>query len=340
MKSDFELQYIFQITTSLLRFSWAQRNRVANFRCPYCGDSKKSTHKSRAYLYLKQGAFFFDCKNCGHSTTFNRFIKDHFPMLHKEYRLAVFKENLAHDQFDQSFASVPKINKLPQPKAVELVPISDLSSTHPAVVYLNSRQLPLKWHSYLGFVSNFSDFVTKTCGINRYERLPKDKRIIIPMKDERGNLFAFQGRSLDPKSTLRYITIKFDENSPKMFGRDRVDVTEPVIVTEGPFDSMFMPNSIAICGGDVSSTLSFLNPANTFIVLDNEPRSKDTIARMERAIQSGYRVCFWRIDEKYKDINQMILEGKYTQMQLLEHVVHNSFSGAKAKLKMTTWKKV
>lgn len=261
-------------------------------------------------------------------------------MIHKEYRLAVFKEKLSLEQFDLPPATPVSLNNLPQPKPVELIPISDLVSTHPAVVYLNSRQLPLKWHSYLGYVSNFSDFVNKTCGITRYEKLPKDKRIIIPMKDSRGNLFAFQGRSLDPKSTLRYITIKFDESSPKMFGRDKIDVTEPVIVTEGPFDAMFMPNSLAICGGDVSSVLSFLNPANTFIVLDNEPRSKDTINRMERAIKAGYRVCFWQIDEKYKDINQMILEGEQTQMSIIKHIVHNSFSGAKAKLKMTTWKKI
>ena len=47
---------------------------------------------------------------------------------------------------------------------------------------------------------------------------------------------------------MRYITIMLDEDSPKVFGLDRVNETEPIYIVEGPFDSLFLDNSIAMAG--------------------------------------------------------------------------------------------
>ena len=47
-----------------------------------------------------------------------------------------------------------------------------------------------------------------------------EKRLIIPFYDKEKNLVAFQGRALDD-SKIRYITIKLEENLPKIFGIDR-----------------------------------------------------------------------------------------------------------------------
>ena len=41
-----------------------------------------------------------------------------------------------------------------------------------------------------------------------------------------------------------------DEDEPKIFGLDEMNKKLPVYVVEGPLDSTFIDNSIALCGSD------------------------------------------------------------------------------------------
>ena len=345
MKKDIQLKHLQMVSNSIPKFHWISVNRTATSRCLYCGDSQTKLSKTRGYFYTKGDQINFDCKNCGKGTIFDIYLKDHFPLQYKDYKLDLFRDSVSVCTYDQKLSdSVPKINALllnskPTKKDIS-VKISDLDKNHPAVIYLQMRMIPEKWYSYLGYTDKFLDYVTETCGSKEeYKKLPNDSRIIIPMKDAKGGIFAFQGRALNPKA-MRYITVKIDEKIPKMFGRDIIRLDHPVIITEGPFDAMFLPNALAICGGDLNSAMEFLNPESTFVVLDNEPRSKDTIKRMNKAIELGFRVCFWNIPSQFKDINDMILKGHYTPVDIIQQIGGNSLTGTKAKLKMTSWKKI
>ena len=55
------------------------------FRCPYCGDSKKSQAKARGHVVEKWGKRFFKCHNCGLSKSFDQFLKDMDAELYAEY---------------------------------------------------------------------------------------------------------------------------------------------------------------------------------------------------------------------------------------------------------------
>ena len=55
------------------------------FRCPYCGDSKKSQSKARGHVVEKWGGKFFKCHNCGLSKSFDQFLKDVDADLYAEY---------------------------------------------------------------------------------------------------------------------------------------------------------------------------------------------------------------------------------------------------------------
>ena len=41
-----------------------------------------------------------------------------------------------------------------------------------------------------------------------------------------------------------------NDNAPKIYGLDEIKKESPVYITEGPFDSSFIKNSIAMCGAD------------------------------------------------------------------------------------------
>jgi DNA primase len=168
-----------------------------------------------------------------------------------------------------------------------------------------------------------------------------EPRLIIPLLDEQGNLFGFQGRSFKKDSPVKYITIILDYDKPKVYGLDRITKQDPIYVVEGPIDSMFLPNSMASCGGDIIVELPNIDKDKSkfIIVYDNEPRNKDTVRKMDKAIDNGYKVCIWPESVILKDINDMVRSGM-TQEKVVDVINDNVYTGLEAKLKMQTWKKV
>ena len=79
--------------------------------------------------------------------------------------------------------------------------------------------------------------------------LGKDPRIVLPFYDENGKLVGVSGRAIND-SPLRYLTLRFRDDFPLIFNLNKVDRTKTIYVTEGPIDSLFLPNSIAVAGSD------------------------------------------------------------------------------------------
>ena len=159
-----------------------------------------------------------------------------------------------------------------------------------------------------------------------------EPRIIIPLF-YKNTLVGFQGRSLGP-SKVKYITVIFNEQSPKIYGLDNIRRDAPVFVTEGPFDSTFLLNSIAMCGAD--GDVGKWGVSTHVWVYDNEPRSKEITTRISNTIDGGDKVVIWPNNLKEKDINDMVLAGHSVQ-ELLESNIYN---GLKAKLQFNTWKRI
>ena len=125
-----------------------------------------------------------------------------------------------------------------------------------------------------------------------------------------------------------------DDDQPKVYGLDKVDPSETVYVVEGPFDSTFIKNAVAMCGADVS--LDGLGFQDVVYVYDNEPRNKEICARIEKVISQGKKLVIFPNRVQEKDINDMVLGG-HDVKSVLES---NTFSGLKAKLKFSSWKKI
>jgi hypothetical protein len=125
-----------------------------------------------------------------------------------------------------------------------------------------------------------------------------------------------------------------DDDAPKIYGLDNIKNYETIYVTEGPFDSTFISNAIALCGAD--GDLNKWNVNNPVWVYDNEPRNAEIVSRISKTIDRGERVVIWPTTIKDKDINDMILSGHNVQKM----VELNTYSGLQAKLKFTNWKKI
>ena len=316
-------KYIGIISPRLGKFKRVKSN-LYNFRCPICGDSKKNKNKTRGYIYSVKTNTNFKCHNCGASMSFSNFLKHVDAPTHKQYSLEKFKEghtgrNFVVEEPDFKFEA-PKFKKsLSIPKAFEN-PRSD--------GYLTARKLDSSKFYYAKKFKKFVNTIKPTFDDTRYD----EERIIIPIYYEK-NLIGLQGRSIDP-NPVKYITVMFDDNAPKIYGLDDVEKSEAVYVTEGPFDSTFIRNAIAMCGADAD--VSRWGISNPVWIYDNEPRNREIVSRIERTINNGGRVVIFPSSIDEKDINDMVIAGHDVQ----KIVECNTYSGLEAKLKFNTWKKV
>ena len=331
--SFLDVKYINLISPRLTLFS-RKKADLYNFRCPYCGDSQKRRNKARGYLFKVKNDFVFKCHNCGMGRTLANFLKDQDTFLHDQYVMEKLKDGKTGNG---TTVPNPKFN-FQEPKffskrekSVDLEKISDLNISHPAREYLENRGI--KDLDYFYYCPKFKAWTNEQKKM--FDNLRQDSpRIIIPFRDKEGNLFGYQGRSLAPKAKLRYITIMLDEEQPKIFGQDRINTDEPIYIVEGPFDSTFIKNSVAMAGSDAD--IRSFNWNDHIWIFDNEPRNREIVARISKVISRGDKVVIWPKNIQQKDINDMFLAGHDVQTL----VDCNVYQGLQATLKFNDWKKV
>jgi hypothetical protein len=271
------------------------------------------------------------------------FIKDQDPTLYKQYVLERYKAGQtgkrqtrtqdAIEQFD--FSPSKNFGKGPEnPFPDDVLSIDILQDNHFAKEYVNARKIPLSAHNRLFFAGDFKALVSSLAPDNNFNLVEDDPRLVIPFYDAFGRLVALQGRALSKDNGLRYITIKIDENANKIFGLNTWERTKETIVTEGPIDSLFLPNALAMAGADAN--LDFLDKSKTIIAFDNERRSKQIVKRMEGLIDDGFKVVIWPDTISQKDVNDMVLDGV---SDIVEIIRRNAFSGIGAKAKLSIWKR-
>ena len=316
-------KFIGLVSARLEKFKRVKAN-LYNFRCPICGDSKKNKSKTRGYVYAVETNTNFKCHNCGASMSFNNFLKKVDPALQKQYAMEKFKEGFSGRNFvieEPEFKfEAPKFKKkLKLPKASE----------HPrSEGYLTARKLNPDDFYYAEHFKKFANSLKPTFESERND----EERIIIPLYYEK-NLIGFQGRSLGP-SKVKYITVMLDDDAPKIYGLDNIRRDAPVYVTEGPFDSTFIRNSIAMCGADAD--VGKWGISNPVWIYDNEPRNREITNRIAKTIDAGHAVVIWPNGIDDKDINDMVMSG----LDVQSVIESNTYSGLEAKLKFNTWKKI
>jgi len=316
-------KYIGVISSRLLKFKKVKPN-LYNFRCPICGDSQKHRNKARGYLYGVKADVNFRCHNCGASMTFSNFLKTMDPVIHKQYVFERFKDNKTGRG---TVVEEPKFN-FEAPKFKSKLDLPKASTNPAAKKYLENRKLNPDKFYYTDKFKAWSNSHKKTFDSVTYD----EPRIIIPLF-YKNTLVGFQGRSLGP-SKVKYITVMINDDAPKIYGLDQIRGGTPVYITEGPFDSTFLRNSIAMCGAD--GDVGKWGISDPVWVYDNEPRSHEIVKRISDTIDRGESVVIWPSNIHEKDINDMVLSGHNVQ----ELVESNVYNGLKAKLQFNTWKRI
>lgn len=309
-----------------------------NCRCQVCGDSAKDEFKARFWVYEHKGVLMVKCFNCDLSMSFVRYLKENDQTLYREFLIERRKAEGGIFKADKPIIKEEKI----ETKGIELINcdrLDKLPINHPIVKYVKRRAIPEAAFSRLYFTTKWPALCNSVKpGTYKYEL--DEPRLVIPIFTKEGIIESFQGRALDLNAPQKYITIKSHDDATKIYGLDTVKPGRPICVFEGPIDSLFIPNSLAITGGAIElSAMPFKD--DRIWVLDNEPRHKDTISRMEKLIEQGETICMWdQAPWKSKDINDMITKEGAISEQIYDYIINNAFSGLRAKQRMLRYKRI
>lgn len=260
--------------------------------CPFC-------HSKEAFKFKEGSKWMFLCHDCQRYMPFeNAGIKEH--------------ETITPDvNFNNLLSYFTRVDRL--------------DVNHPARRYAETRKIPLSSVYYTDSFDTLSDKYAET-------PVKDNKRLCFLIYNTDKKLVGVTGRSLNPKDKLRYITLMFDKNESKVYGKEKINMEKPFVVVEGPLDSLFVKNAIAMNGAE-----GIENKYSTFatICFDNEPRNKQIVNKMKRSLENNFKVVIWPKSLKHKDINDMVLAG-YDPDKI---IAQNTYSGLLGQLKLNEWKK-
>lgn len=313
-------------------------DRLYNCRCIICGDSIKHKTKARGYFFEYKTELRYKCHNCDASMAFGTFLKNLDSNLHSQYLMERYSEGVDKkpDNIDAFVFEEPKFKSAEQRLIDKLLDRLDtLPEDNEAVQFCLNRKIPKDKFDRLYYIENIGDIVQLN---DKYRESIKGKepRLVLPFYDEAGQLTGVTCRALRGEA-LRYITVKIKDQASLIFGFNEVDKSKTVYVVEGPIDSLFIDNCIAVAGTAFNKVKFFDIPDSQLVyIYDNQPRNAELCKIMERTIDQGSKVVIWPQTIAEKDINDMVLAQKNV-MSIIKKSIH---SGLAAKANFYSWKRV
>lgn len=304
---------------------------VFNAECPVCKEGK-SAGRSRRLFYFPNKQYFY-CHNCAKSWKPFEWVKEISGLTVPE----ILRRNKTKAE---DSGGTPIINKpLPPPRLeteIADLPDESVDLTDPrqmdfyknnkfvkiGLEYCKKRRLFTAVNSCKKFYVSVGDKIHKN-------------RLVIPFYDQNGKISCYQTRSLLDNQFPRYLT-KYGEKD--LFNVSNINPAIPyVFVFEGPIDSMFVSNGVAIASltptEKQENTLRSFLGYNLIYVFDNDKQNGETKRRVEKHIQSGKAVFIWPQEFRaYKDFNEVCCNLGIDEIPW-KFVVKHSAKGAEALIK-------
>jgi hypothetical protein len=303
--------------------------------CPICREGKSWLKKQRCYYIVKKN--IIHCHNCGwHGNPVNWIMEvsgDSFSQ--------VMSSSQDYDTVNIENFSKPKNKKIDYELPCDCIDIEDEEQLEffnyepvikKALEVLNHRRLLSAINRPKKYYVTLNDFV-------------HENRLIIPFYDENNKIVFYQSRKLlDSDKKAKYLSKKDSERS--LFNIDKVDENIPYIfITEGPLDSTFIRNGIALAGISESGSDIFtekqklqiqLFPLHELIfVLDNQWNDQTSKKKSKALLEAGKRVFVWPKEyREFKDLNDVCVAYKLDEFPY-KFIQKNSYSGMTGKMKIS-----
>lgn len=343
-----DIKYLNLISSRLRNFK-QKTPALWNFSCPYCNDSAYNKLKARGYCFEAKDGLVYYCHNCGFSTSFHKVLEHIDASLLKEYALEKFSDkysgNKPVNSVDVLVNRIDEVHfesiKKRKFSEIKLPTINDLPHDHVAKLYVMNRLIPAQYYDEIWYAGDFKAFLDDlTPGHNK--PVPSgERRIVFAFSDIDGHVLQVSGRALDP-SEIRYITVKVTEGK-KVFGLHRLRVDKRIYITEGPIDSLFLPNALASADANLEGLANWLCneydniDLDVVLVYDKEPRNKQLINMIRDVSKTKHKVCLLPDIFPGKDINEAILNGWNTE-RILRLIDAHTYSGIELAIELMNWR--
>ena len=305
---------------------------VYNAECPVCNEGKSAGRSRRLFYFPSKGYLY--CHNCCRSWKPYEWVKEvsglTFPEIMKrndEKAGVVLTPQLARRTLEEEPAPEPlpdlPVNSIDLSDTQQVEYYKDEKFVQAALECCVDRRLFSAVNSCKKFYVSLEDQVHKN-------------RLVLPFYDLDGKTVCYQTRALTNNQFPRYLT-KFGEKH--LFGLNNITEEIPyVFVFEGPIDSMFIRNGVAIASINPTekqeSYLKTLLGYEMIYVFDNDKGNKETAKRIKKHVSEGKRIFIWPQEfKKFKDFNEVCCQLKMDEIPW-QFVVKNSASGPEAQIKL------
>lgn len=272
-----------------------------NASCPICREGNSWGKKKRLFYYPKTESLY--CFNCQKSWSNLGWLSEITGQSYEE----IISENKSED-FSKEIKSIELKKELILPS----LPYDSINILDPiqqkyyknnryfnkALDYVKERKLDSAINRSKTYYISFTDKVHKN-------------RLIIPFYDLSNKIIFYQTRALDGTEP-RYLGKMGHDKT--VFGIQNIDQDlDYIFLFEGPIDSMFVKNGVAVCGLTLTKTQK--EQLNSFPfhkriwVIDNIAITKDdqTKQKVLNLLNDSENVFKWP-NIKYKDFNEIAMD--------------------------------
>lgn len=334
MSNLIPLDYVIQnFYTYCRRPVYRKSQGIYNAECCVCNEGKKSG-RSRRLFYFPDKRYFY-CHNCCKSWKEMEWLQ---LVCNKNYTQIIADTKNFYTEIQPTIFNdtQPIIEEQPEKDLPDnCIDLEDLqqiefysknSKTHKTVLhareYCISRRLFTSVNRCKHYYVSIND---KT----------HHNRLVIPFYNNQNKVECYQTRALFDNQFPKYIT-KVGEKC--LYGENTLDNNVPYIfIFEGPIDSMFVKNGVAMAGTDLSNKQqSFIDSCIGFekiFVYDNDTDNKQLARKINNKLKQNQKVFIWPEKfSKFKDINEVCCKLKIDEFNW-KFIVDNSFSGTEGVVK-------
>jgi hypothetical protein len=313
---------------------------VYNGCCPVCREGKSWGRKKRLFFLPKDNVIC--CHNCGWYGNPVKWIcavsNCEFRDIANEVRSGTYGHKLIEDYFNDAKTTIPKTIQTDLPDDsinlfdnVQIEFYKHNKHIQKGLQIINDRKL-----------SNAIN-KPKTLWMSLKDKIHQN-RIIIPFYLD-NKIVHYQTRSIYSNQTPKYLSKQSSDKS--LFNIDNINSSiNTLFITEGPIDSFFIENGIAVAGIQEHSKNLYTKKQraqmNKFMlhekiwVLDSQWLDKTSCTKTGILCEMDEKVFIWpkNIGTVYKDVNDMCVGCNINRLPH-KFIKENTFTGIKGKVKLS-----
>lgn len=320
--------------------SFDKHSNVYKCCCPICREGKSWGKKKRCFYMVEKDLIF--CHNCGWSSKPYRWIREVSGMSREEIYDEIKSGDYEYQDIFKILEDTPIVGNnysLPTDCINLFDPLQRAHYKGNAVVegvyaYLTKRRLESAVNRPDALYVSLDDRIHKN-------------RLIIPFKDAKGDIRFYQSRKVFEWDDIdHYISKKHGDKN--LFGIDKISSEYDMIpIFEGPIDSFFVKNSLAL-GGITEKSDSIMTFAQQkemdalsfydhVYVLDSQWIDKTARDKTNILLNMGYKVFIWpeKLGKRFKDFNEMCIHLQLDEIshEFIKKHTHKGLAGV-VKMKM------